>query len=950
MDIKHACIVLLSCLCLLIACAGFGQEYSYRQYTTKDGLAAETVYGITQDRNGFLWIGTTSGLSRFDGRMFENFTIVDGLPSNEVFNMVEDNTNRLWILSFSNEVVYYKNGKIHSRKNDSLLREFIFPAMVKGLIEDTEKRILAWDVALNVTILDKSGRIKKFAPGTYQLDYHQLPINSSIYIDLLNLPKQVIQGINEMLINPWVRPKDIIASRISNEKFLIKGIDKAIVWDTHKQMLIKVKHYEDEMYYHKVWFSDKLISLSTKSLGAALYDLNQLKKQAVYLNGNNINEVFKDRDGNLWFSTNGNGLFKLNYMPVRTYGPSRFSIPVQFIINDGKSVWVGTEHNDFFKFTPAMKAAVKCGFPELSVATIKTDKQYLIKKIAEYPVKIHQSFFSKEYIGSIKTAFFAGNQALITTSNGFFLSRDANLALYDTILLQRGTTGMKYGKYYFMGTSSGLLILDQSFRKVNTLTSYHITHISPGADSVLWVSTYGNGILKVKDNKVVAVINSKNNGISSDFCNYVYADGSYLWAGTNKGLNKIDTKQPVPRTTLLVTSDNGLRSDVVTTVLVKDTLVFVGTQKGLNIFNQRMAGQAPFFNFLFTAITVDNHSLPVDEAIILPHGNNKISFDFTAISFSAENIIYHYRILGLQDEWQETTERELYFLSLPSGKYTLQVKAVSALGGQTSLIEKQFEVQQSIYETWWFRAMALLALGALIYLFLKYRIRKVRRQEAEKSELNRKMTELEQMALRAQMNPHFIFNCLNSVQNYIFRNDSMGASIYLSRFATLIRKTLDNAGSLYIPLKEELAYLESYIELEQLQANNPFTYTIEVASSINTATTAFPNMILQPYVENAIKHGMQYAGVNARLIINFTMKEGTQLVCRIEDNGPGIYVTAKKSTTTHHSKGMQITAQRMATLNQLNDSAIPIVLLIEDLAGSGSAGTRISVTVPLKTI
>lgn len=950
MDIKHACGVLLACLCLLITCTGFGQEYSYRQYTTKDGLASETVYNIIQDRNGFLWIGTASGLSRFDGRVFGNFTVADGLPSNEVFGGVEDATGRVWIICFSNQVAFYKNGKIYTRENDTLLRKLSFSKEIKGILEDKQKRVIIFDGSLNLALINPDGMIEKYKKGSFLLDYRELTINSTIDFFLLALPPEVSVAVSDFFKGNPLDVWDISATRISEQEILFVMREKALVWHMEQRHFTVLSHIPAEHYARKACEEGCLYRISSKGQGVTLVNYKQSVNKDRFLKGNIVNDILKDRDGHLWLSTKGNGLFKLNNMPVLHYDPQRENVPVQFVVRDSNGVLAGTEHKDYWHISIGGNGQFP-GFPALKVNNNYVDRNLLLQKAERNPVKMHSSLVFNQYQGYLKSTFFFEHKVLQATSNAVFLVRDfkGNKPIPDTLLLGRATTAIHYGDYYYAGTLRGLVIYNEAYEKVATLTSYHITHISPGADSVLWVSTYGKGILKVKNNKVVAVINSKNNGLSSDFCNYVYADGSYLWAGTNKGLNKIDTEQPVPRAILLLTGDNGLRSDVVTTVLVKDTLVFVGTQKGLNMFNQRMAGQAPFFNFLFTAITVDNHVLPVDEAIVLPHDNNKISFDFTAISFSAENITYHYRILGLQDKWQETTERELHFLSLPSGKYTLQVKAVSALGGQTSLIEKQFEVQQSIYETWWFRLMVLLALGTLIYLFLKYRIRKVRKQEAEKSELSRKMTELEQMALRAQMNPHFIFNCLNSVQNYIVRKDSMGASIYLARFATLIRKTLDNAGSLYIPLKEELAYLESYIELEQLQANYPFVYRIEVAASINTAITAFPNMILQPYVENAIKHGLQYAGKNARLTINFTMKEGTQLVCRIEDNGPGIY-TAKKIRATHHSKGMQITEQRVATLNQLSDPAIPIVLLIEDLADSGSSGTRISVTVPLKTI
>lgn len=948
---KCTYIFLLIGLLLLISCAGFGQEYSYRQYTKRDGLAAETVYDMVQSRDGFLWIGTASGLSRFDGSIFKNFTVADGLPSNEVFGFMEDAAARLWIISFSNQVAFYKNGKIHTRDNDTALRQLSFANDIAGLIEDKQKRVLVWDGSLALAIIKPGGQVVQYKKGQFQLDYRELALSSTIPFNLLALPERASIFIKDCFRDNPLNILDVFASRISEQQILFIRKQQAVVWDIQQDSFTVLSHNPSERYSRKSWDDGSVYRISTKGYGVTLFDYRQSVIKDHFLNGNIVNDILKDREGNLWFSTKGNGLFRLNHMPVLNYDPAHKTEPVQFVVADGRAVLAGTEHRDYWHITAAGKSERIPGFPGMVINRINPDRNILLEKMSRNPVKVHSSLVIDAYTGALKSTFSFDDKILQATSNGVFIYRGygANSMATDTLHLYRATTAFWYGKYYYVGTLNGLIIFDAAYKKIKTLTDYPITHISPGADSVLWISTYGKGIIKIKDNKVIALLNSESSGISNDFCNYVYADGNYLWAGTNKGLNKIAVAQPVPVTTWIVTTDNGLRSDVVTTVLVKDTLVFVGTQKGLNVFNQRRARDTPLFNFLFTAITIGDRSLPVDEAIILPHDNNQIRFDFSAINFNAENITFHYRILGLRDQWQETTERELHFLSLPSGNYTLQIKAVVSSVGLTKLIEKKFIVQQSVYETWWFRGGALLVFGSLIYLFLRYRIRKVRRQEEEKSELNRKMTELEQMALRAQMNPHFIFNCLNSVQNYIVRNDSMGASMYLSRFATLIRKTLDNAGSLYLPLKEELAYLESYIELEQLQANHPFTYTIQVPSSINTSTTAFPNMILQPFVENAIKHGMQYAGLDARLMIIFTLKEDESIVCCIEDNGPGIY-TEKKTMTTHHSRGMEITTQRVATLNELNNTVAPIAVEVEDLAVTGATGTRIMITVPLKIL
>jgi len=161
---------------------------------------------------------------------------------------------------------------------------------------------------------------------------------------------------------------------------------------------------------------------------------------------------------------------------------------------------------------------------------------------------------------------------------------------------------------------------------------------------------------------------------------------------------------------------------------------------------------------------------------------------------------------------------------------------------------------------------------------------------------------------------------------------------------------LDNAGRLYISLKEELAYLEAYIELEKLQANHPFQYHIEVDKNLNINEVAFPNMILQPFVENAVKHGLPYAGAQGLLEVRFILQEDEKIMCIIADNGPGINSAKKQSgnSPAYASKGMSLTLQRIATLNLMNDTQSPIELLIRDLSADKISGTQIKITIPLK--
>lgn len=924
------------------------QEYSYHQYTIKDGLAAETVYDITQDHQGFLWIGTEAGLSRFDGRNFKKFTTTDGLPSGEIFGCREDAQHRLWIMGFSKYLCYYKDGKIYNRYNDTLLSKIVFQRELRGMMEDRLKRMLIMDAGLNLYIINMNGTVEWHPSGSYKLDYRLLKVGSEQHLSELTFPAQIRQEVLSYFSRFGISEYEISAIIVAENVFLFRYGGNGLIWDVSGKSFFGSVNKKNTRFFNALdngYIPASIIG----DTGAFLYDYKSGMKKTVFLKRYMVNNIFRDRDDNLWFSTRGNGLFRLNNMPVLKVALGRQDWPIRFILGDDSGVWVGTENDECWYLNPGTDTIKESGLPRYKQRHFVFDIDWLQQHAQHTPIKMHHTLFPRDSVGHVKSTYAFEGGMLVAGSHGAYVCSLLPGGTYSLkSIYSRSTTAMRYGGDYYIGTLEGLVILDTHFKMVAHLLSYPINNITPGDDQILWLATHGSGVFGIKDHKIVAQINKANSGLSSDLCNYVHASGNELWIATNMGLNHVvldEGKQP--RVKQLFTTANGLSSDEVTAVFARDSAIWVGTQKGLNIIARGGTRAPAAISLHFTAITVADKLLSLSEPITVPHEQNRIRFDFSAVMFTSEEAVYRYRVVGLNNNWVETEEPSLSFLSLPSGEYTLQLKAVSALGKESLVIEKTFRVAQAFYETWWFRLLILAILAGSVILFLRYRIRKVRRQEAEKSELSRKMTELEQMALRAQMNPHFIFNCLNSVQNYIIRKDSMGASIYLSRFAALIRKTLDNAGSLYIPLREELAYLESYIELEKLQSNHPFVYTIEVTPSINTSAAVFPNMILQPFVENAIKHGLPYVGSEGRLTIRFTLKDGDKILCTIEDNGPGIYSGGKK-ITTHHSKGMEITRQRVATLNQLNDPEPPITLLIEDLKASGSSGTRISITVPLK--
>lgn len=213
-----------------------------------------------------------------------------------------------------------------------------------------------------------------------------------------------------------------------------------------------------------------------------------------------------------------------------------------------------------------------------------------------------------------------------------------------------------------------------------------------------------------------------------------------------------------------------------------------------------------------------------------------------------------------------------------------------------------------------------------------------------------KMAEVEMQALRAQMNPHFIFNCLNSINRYIVKSDQATASLYLTRFAKLIRLILDNSGNKNVLLSNELEALKLYIEMEALRFDKKFTYQVIIDRNVNTDSIELPPLIIQPYVENAIWHGLLHKDGGGQLIIGIKLLEENMLECTIEDNGVGRNMATalkSKSATSRKSLGMQLTENRLALLNR--HAALNASINIIDMKDEQQqpAGTKVILLIPV---
>jgi Histidine kinase/Y_Y_Y domain len=259
-------------------------------------------------------------------------------------------------------------------------------------------------------------------------------------------------------------------------------------------------------------------------------------------------------------------------------------------------------------------------------------------------------------------------------------------------------------------------------------------------------------------------------------------------------------------------------------------------------------------------IIVSNHEVPnSSRSFLLRHKDNNIRFEFAGISFrSGGEMMYEYQLVGLDTLWNTTKENFLNYPTLPSGDYTLALRAVNKFGIKSNIISIPFSVEKLLSEKTWFRLLMLVAILAAGSFVLFLLVRRGKMKAEERNQIREHIAELEQMALKSQMNPHFIFNCLNSIQQFVIDKDVAGCNRFITGFSRLIRQTLDISAKKEISISEEIVYLSTYLELEKTRFEDKFKYEFRVTDSVEENDYHIPPMMLQPFVENSIRHGIRY--------------------------------------------------------------------------------------------
>ncbi len=917
-------------------------ERSYYNFNSKDGLNALHVYGIVQDRKGFIWIGTSTGLVQFDGVTFKTIDL-PGLRNPEILQLRIDEDDNLWFINLFNQLCRYSPDHNLDIIEIDVQRSFV-NIWIKGDNVGVYNEIDDGIIFNRNTLERLTGAGSEFKIPCMNCDL-DIFIESGVLYIRKNGEKKKIKLV-EAQRNPFRTLFKFGEGLYSTSKLTIyRFVEK----DDH--YLIEDIHDEQPLYINSISeLTDSTIHINTRN-GIQIYNLDFKSIRQLEFPNSNVSESIVDNENNLWLSTIDIGLVFSNYSNILSKQPLN-DLSITEILKSKESIFIGTVEGKIFLSN------------EDGIELIHEDNGNYIRFLLEVNNKIligNNSYIivyenGKKSKIDVNIKCFKGatkiddSRIVVGSCTGYRIIEFHEESGFE--VLQNKESSRIFCLFYLKNKNSVLLSTISGIHSLNpdtgeltldvhpNLKEYNIIDIEEGTNG-LWLATSNSGVLLYKDG-IIAQQYSTSNKLNSNFVNDIYLDREdQLWISTASGINIIDLESQEVN---YVTSKDGLNSNIVQTVYVDKDDVYVGTASGLNTYNKnnRFANiSAP--PIYINSITVDGDPAKLNN---LQGQENTFRFNYQGINYSSlGKFTYKYRLKGLTNNWETVPSSisEAVYNRIPPGDYTFEVYAVNEDGVQSlEPAHVSFTMPQPIYSRWWFILISLCVLFGLMNWIFKKRVDQINKE----SELELNVLSQQLIALKAQMKPHFISNILNSIQSHSMLRDPIKVNQYITRLSRFVRSVLKMSDSKVVSLEDELDVIETYIELEQMRADQSFDYELKVEDSINTKRFFIPPMLIQPYLENAIKHGVSSVEDG---YIHINVKEGKDdsIVISIQDNGIGIEDSLKRKDLSkgHISVGTEKNNSRLELLNTIYNKKFGVE--ISSLSGDklGPTGTRVNLSI-----
>ncbi len=865
------------------------------EYTVNDGLPSSSIYECLQDSEGYIWLATESGLSRFDGYSFKNYSIKDGLKVNDVWGLFEDSQNRIWIRSFSPYLSYFQRDKIH---------HILLPASLDApgvhRITETADGTLWFSFNRGIVRLDTNDTIDLIKYPDESTDMAGFLAEDEDGQWFLTSEKIILRTTREE--HSWALPVGSekilkITRTLDKTRWLIFLSDRIIVFESHTgnmslvsldtllgegHRIKNVIGHSQNIGHHWLW---------TNKGRFALRDDLSVDSTFAFKLEKYFEFAYQDREDNLWMCGRGTGLLFLPAIALKTKminyraDSSGESFKALCFLNLGKELLIGTyrgvlrmdQAGSLKCVTGSWDGTVRAMYwhKEANRIILATEKTLLylplteLAHVREWEEKatifsieekeLYQTYSSAPR-GSI--GMFGKNGHFDTTSQKLTISAGNGIAVMDFSMSPPTFTKLSAKRSYacyttdtllWYGRTNGIGCITPDYQdhfpfSEDSLMKVSVLDLQGNNNGVLWVGSDGYGLFGYhSEEQEYFKIRELENSVVKRII--VHEDHT-LWVSSNKGVCRIQIHSYIPfsYTLEILTSSTGLVSNEVNTLCFFKKRLIVGTNQGTSVFKPGLYERsATIPKMTVSKITVDGKELSAYKKARLEYNQNDLVFYFSGLLFrNPEAVNYYYRLKGQSNKWKVTSEHSVSFHNLEPGSYRFEIKALTTDGLKSvkpALWE--FEIQPHWTQMALVKHSVVLAVIGMVLLALLawHKSQKV------KLRFQKEISSLQTEALQAQMNPHFIFNALNSIQYMIgvFKADE--ATEYLALFGRLIRLNIEMSHEKRVPLQKEIECLQLYLELEKMRFGDRLNVLIETDPSVSTSEVLIPGLILQPFVE-----------------------------------------------------------------------------------------------------
>ncbi len=971
-----------SCLLMLSGFAGHTQvpaDYGFQQVTN---APCNSIFDVYIDRKGFVWIGHELGLSRFDGMSFTSYH--HPLQSSlAMSNLSEDSKGRLWSMNFDGQLFYIEHDRMHlfqDYKPDLNLSTFVI--VNDELLAKSSKGLFVLDLNTNKTKV-----ITSFADT--------LPL-SRLEDLLYSYGHQALFLV--ALKDKWGLMR-YINGRINLLKPAFKYPFNLIAWADDQQIIMRSSSLNDELTSFQVRGDSLILQKAIPLKGSMVYSRSSKAHNTIWIhalkqskalqspeeiNNLSLTKLIEDREGNTWASSlvyglllkkresqwtlnpvNKNasyitcfGFFANKIIASKSNGDLLIadSVP-QFYNGRHQTVNLGQKFNAGFVSGTQLCAY---GAPRIFMLNQRFE---VVQRVNRYANNASPNSMDHNInLFSTKNGIVAlpidpqqhhPVPGLIATHFDYSVKGKCYISKLDKRV--RGIYYDTTQKILYAGFSNGLYAYTATQVKEIKFKNFPIyAYDIKRHDSLIYIATLSSGVLILKNNEVIGQLNGTNGLLSSTILSLKMYN-NHLWILGADEVQLYDMERKGFMDSIVLPPVKGAQ---VFDMIEHNGKAYFSTIEGIYSipFSKGREDVLPL-NYLLSVIV--NSTDTIRDGASLSYKKNSLLFNLVGLYyFNPNGVYFSYRLSGsgMDTSWKYSPQgqNKIIFPYIMPGHYTFEAVAYTANGLKAAQkIAFSFTIQKPLWRQSWFLLSIAGLIAGLSYLFIYMRIqnrKKANQLIIEKLEYESAANESELKALKSQMNPHFIFNSLNTIQEMFMWGDKNAANEQLANFAMLTRLILTVSGKKTISLSTEIDILKKYLTLEKMRFQESFSYEILVEEGMDEGYTQIPPMIIQPFVENSIKHGLLHKAGEKILRIHFReTPEYDYVICTITDNGIGRKKSAELNKVTrhnHNSFSIEAIQKRLDLMRKEKTGRLSITYTdLEDENGRAS-GTTVSIVIP----